>query len=992
VRGKDDFYIKMSDLQLVTRIKKSELKAIAENLKDISGNPARSPSGRPIYRRYACLRLWACGKFPGNVAPKFTLLERLTRGHIIRSPWACSWYGLMAICTAAKPDLGSEIMSYDREMEDFQKMLQALTAHSDMQVDLEINGHTASSIAASGGNWKVLDELLGHGALLNQPALIEALALNNELGRLKDSLEMELKSGFGRLASIERLHDIFTKTCAAGHPDCAFAIHTYMHAAGMKTDVDEANLMEAVAAQQHWMIDVHVKTSTRLGEDVLGKAILVCSENGDHRSLEKLLNAKANPNYGYSSTKGWFTSPLLIAGKRWASSGSEDHCEIIVRLLQYGADLRQHDEEGHTIIIWAAMRGHNKLLRLALATAAMFLSSSGVDKVLNQQDLLGYSPLMHAVMSLQDDCVIKLLQLGVDADLLCSAVEGQAQAMTALALLTSNCSRQVPSFLIPLLEKTTKLTVCDQWGDTFITWACRWGHADAVKKALELNGADALHVHAYEEGKQSALELAIIGRHREIARMIINTWRREFACADAKREGKYVGVNVLHEAVQNDWQDVAQLFIEVANPFDSQSHVVLEAMFACVEKRWIGCLKALLDRDVDPSQQRQDGSIPIITAVKMKDDETLALLLRKGAKNLEISVAQAIFLGYHSGFELLWDRVEHTADLVRAAACIASINNQLDILKVVLKAEKPEMILHRYGSKVRTICYNWCPKKIFCKLLTRLDWTLFLNDPSVPLLCAVSKGHYSCTSYLLQHDADPLIQDDNGLTPLLWACAQGNLDIVKLLLKRGASITLPPGQAELSFADIKKAYHRARMNEAIRFLNRRNPLFKQAEEPHSINISLSPLLVALLKGQTDVARLLLEAGASRQLLTDWCKSALEAEPQAGTILKRIMDIAMEYEDLKAYGPFGFSDHPLNFSDAKFVPQEGRLSSIIVQFADCHWSLEGIQFVHQVNGADVYCRRHHTSQPKAGEWETCNANMHVERMDLATSEYIIQVCL
>ncbi len=63
-------------------------------------------------------------------------------------------------------------MAYDREMEDFQKMLQTLTAHSDMQVDLEINGHTASSIAASGGNWKVVDDLLGHGALLNQPALI----------------------------------------------------------------------------------------------------------------------------------------------------------------------------------------------------------------------------------------------------------------------------------------------------------------------------------------------------------------------------------------------------------------------------------------------------------------------------------------------------------------------------------------------------------------------------------------------------------------------------------------------------------------------------------------------------------------------------------------------------------------------------------------------------------------------------------------------------
>ena len=37
-RGKDEFYIKVSDLQLITRKKKSALLAIAENLKDMLGN------------------------------------------------------------------------------------------------------------------------------------------------------------------------------------------------------------------------------------------------------------------------------------------------------------------------------------------------------------------------------------------------------------------------------------------------------------------------------------------------------------------------------------------------------------------------------------------------------------------------------------------------------------------------------------------------------------------------------------------------------------------------------------------------------------------------------------------------------------------------------------------------------------------------------------------------------------------------------------------
>jgi hypothetical protein len=58
-RGKDEFYIKVSDLQLITRKKKSALLAIAENLKDMLGNTLRSPTGRILYKRYTCIGL--CG-------------------------------------------------------------------------------------------------------------------------------------------------------------------------------------------------------------------------------------------------------------------------------------------------------------------------------------------------------------------------------------------------------------------------------------------------------------------------------------------------------------------------------------------------------------------------------------------------------------------------------------------------------------------------------------------------------------------------------------------------------------------------------------------------------------------------------------------------------------------------------------------------------------------------------------------------------------------
>ena len=467
-------------------------------------------------------------------------------------------------------------------------------------------------------------------------------------------------------------------------------------------------------------------------------------------------------------------------------------------------------------------------------------------------------------------------------------------------------------------------------------------------RAIQECDHDTLGIHDHIQGKQSALELAVIGRHRDIVHAILSTWTREGRYPDARRAGAYVGINILKHAVDCEWPDVAQLFVEAAQPLDRNNATVHKALHSCIQKRWHGCLRVLLKAGVDPAHHQPDGSIPILTACRMQDEQALRILLAAGASDLEITLTAAIFLGHYECFELLWARVVHSADLVRTAACVAALTNNLEILRVVLSAEKPDMILHRYGRKVCAIVHAWCPKALLGgRLLPGLE-RMLTHDISVPLMCAVSKGHFGCSSCLLQHQADPLIHDDNGLTPLTWACAQGKLDIVKVLLKRGASVT--NDSHELSFMDLRKAYLRQEMYEATLFIARHNALVAPPDDCHSIQLLMTPLLVALLKGHPDVVRLLLEAGASRALLGDWCAAALAAEPRAHAIIKRMMNIAMEYEDFKTFGPFGFTSHALNFSDAPFVPTEGRLSSIIVQYSDFEWSLEAIQ----VSMCDVVC--------------------------------------
>jgi hypothetical protein len=351
------------------------------------------------------------------------------------------------------------------------------------------------------------------------------------------------------------------------------------------------------------------------------------------------------------------------------------------------------------------MRGHKMLVHLVLETAKVALAPEQVEKVVNQQDAHGRTALMHAVKASQEDCVVKLLQYGADANLISSCMpedERTMPPMTALAMVTSTCSQLAPPFLIPLLEHTERLDVVDDWGDTFFLWACRWGHTKAVQRAIACKQASDLGIHVYEEGKQTGLELAIIGRHREIAFAILSTWDRTVSYPDAKRESQYVGIHILRHALDNDWKDVAQLIVEVMpdSAFDRNNEEVQRAVYVCIEKRWCGCLKALVDRGVDAALHQPDGSIPIVTACKLNDEESLGILIYGGAKDIELAITVAVFFDHRGCFELLWERAEHNAELIRAVACMAALTNNIQILRVVLRAEKPEHILHRYGPKV----------------------------------------------------------------------------------------------------------------------------------------------------------------------------------------------------------------------------------------------------------------------------------------------------
>ena len=95
------------------------------------------------------------------------------------------------------------------------------------------------------------------------------------------------------------------------------------------------------------------------------------------------------------------------------------------------------------------------------------------------------------------------------------------------------------------------------------------------------------------------------------------------------------------------------------------------------------------------------------------------------------------------------------------------------------------------------------------------------------LMRATAKGHFSVTTYLIEHGADVHTATDNGVTALIAAAEHGNTDVVIALLKHGAdpSKTTSEGLKAVDMAR-KKGHQKIeailKKYQSIMNLNRQN--------------------------------------------------------------------------------------------------------------------------------------------------------------------------
>jgi uncharacterized protein len=195
----------------------------------------------------------------------------------------------------------------------------------------------------------------------------------------------------------------------------------------------------------------------------------------------------------------------------------------------------------------------------------------------------------------------------------------------------------------------------------------------------------------------------------------------------------------------------------------------------------------------------------------------------------------------------------------------AAERRDLEMMNVLLEAGARHDLTNRTGaSPLYLAATNGDAEGVARLLDAGEDANAVLTaEGETVLMLASHTGNVDAVKLLLDRGADANTQQARGQTALMWAAAEGHAGVVKLLLARGADPALssaastkqekrpPGGMTALLFAA------RQGQLEAARALLDGGAAVDQAGADNT-----SPLLIAVVNGHYDVASLLIERGAN----------------------------------------------------------------------------------------------------------------------------------
>ncbi|KAI9779171.1 MAG: hypothetical protein M1839_007706 [Geoglossum umbratile] len=554
--------------------------------------------------------------------------------------------------------------------------------------------------------------------------------------------------------------------------------------------------------------------------------LMLASKGGFSPMVDLLLGEGAEVNI--QDAKGY------AALHRAAGSGS---LKIVQALLEKDADVSCSTEKEMTALDFAAEKGHESIVRLLLDSGANASARSGtgwtpldqaaakgyvavvqtlVDRGVdpNAWDENGWTPLHLAAQNGWAEVIDILLDKGADIE--CQDSEGN---WTPLQL-----ARTKAEATELLLKRGADVHAAAYDGGTSLIQAAGRGCAAVVKLLLEAGA----HVNAANDSGWTALHGAADSGNEEVVRLLLDY------DADVNRETKR-GETALRVAASGARDDVLLLLLSKGASIDHRDVDGSRALHAAVATGSESTVRLLLDANADLGTPDDHGNSPLYTAATEEQTAVLELLLERGA---DINTRGGIFgtvlqrsarYGLESMVRLLLGRgadvnVQDGTDCTALQAAVAKghetvarllLQNGADVHAqggewgfalhaAVAKCPSivPDLLnagakVYRPDSQGLLAIHHaaWGGNISILKLILSKRNSLSDKDVQGRTVLhhaasgnSASKGHSAAAmvKFILDSSGKKSkynVPDDDGWTPLHWACRGKNPNVVRLLLR-----------------------------------------------------------------------------------------------------------------------------------------------------------------------------------------------------------------